>query len=71
MVNRIKERSQVGVDDPVYFLRAYRVRECVKRIVLATPRPKTVRKTDEVGFIYGVQNLDDRTRRDERDCGDW
>lgn len=42
VADRIEERAQIGVDDPIHLLRADRVRERVKRIVLATPRPESV-----------------------------
>lgn len=46
------------------FLEQIALSKRVKRIVLAVSRPRSIRETDEVGLVNGIENLDNRTLDD-------
>jgi len=60
VVDRIKERTNVGINDPVHSSVANSDPERIQRIVLTAARAKTVRKADEFLFVNYVEDLDHR-----------
>src|SRR5208282_2985658 len=60
MAYRVKERPDIGVQDPVYLAGLNRHDQRVERVVLPPPRPKPVREPEEVLLVDRVQNFDQR-----------
>src|SRR6266478_2974308 len=56
----IEKAANVHIEHPVHFLRQQSGVERIQRIMLASPRPESVRETKEVGFVDSVQHLDGR-----------
>ncbi|MCY1297061.1 hypothetical protein D9M70_464850 [compost metagenome] len=59
VIDLIKERRDVRIQYPVHLLALERDRQRIQRIVLATPRPKPIRESQEVFFIDRIQNGND------------
>ena len=64
VTDRIEEGSDIGIYNPVHLHTGDPRRECVQRIVLATPRTETVRKPKEVFFIDRIEYLHERALDD-------
>src|SRR6202023_3718509 len=61
---RIEKAANVQIEHPVHLLRQQSGVERVQRVMLASPRSETVRKTEEIRFVDGVQHLDGRALDD-------
>ena len=57
MVDGIEISSNVCVQHPAYLFRHDTGIQCAKRIVGATPRPKTIGKTEKISFIYRIEYI--------------
>src|SRR5436305_1229268 len=60
----IEKAANVHIEHPVHVLRQQSGVERIQRIMLASPRPESVRETQKVGFVDSVQHLDGRTLDD-------
>src|SRR5438445_2335176 len=60
----IEKAANVYIEHPVHFLPQQSGVERIQRIMLASPRPESVRETKKVGFVDSVQHLDGRTLDD-------
>ncbi len=60
----IEETADVGITHPVHLLPADPGRQCVERIMRASPRSKPVGKTEEVRLVDCVHHFDDRSLDD-------
>jgi hypothetical protein len=60
LVDRVEEAPDVGIHDEVHFATGDSHHQRVKRIVLATPRSKTVAEPEEVFFVDTVQDCQGR-----------
>jgi hypothetical protein len=60
VVESIEELTDVGIDDPVHFLRQQPDIERIQAVMLATSRPVSVRETEKLRFVDGVENQDRR-----------
>src|SRR5712692_2797445 len=60
----VEKAANVHIEHPVHFLRQQSGVERVQRIMLASPRPESVRETQKVGFVDSVQHLDGRALDD-------
>src|ERR1700744_2701142 len=56
LVDRVKEASDVGIQDEIYFAARDSHHQRVERIVLTPSRPKTVAEPEEVFLINTVQH---------------
>src|SRR5258707_1109786 len=57
----VEKAANVHIEHPVHCLRQQSGVERIQRIMLASPRPESVRKTQKVGFVDSVQHLDGRS----------
>jgi hypothetical protein len=60
----IEKATNVGIEHPVHLLRPDRGGECIQRMMLAAPGPKSVREAHEVLLIDRVHHLDHRALDD-------
>src|SRR6266581_4544286 len=60
----IEKAANVHIEHPVHFLRQQSGVERIQRIMLASPRPESVRETQKVGFVDSVQYFDGRALDD-------
>src|SRR6267378_3980134 len=59
--NPIEKALDVQIKHPVHFSRQQSGVQCIQRLMLAAPWSESVRKTEKIGFIDGIQHLDRRT----------
>src|SRR5580692_3936165 len=62
--NRIEKAAYINIEHPVHFSRQQSRIERVQRLMLASPRPEPVRKSEKIRFVDSVQHLDRRTLDD-------
>src|SRR5947209_312042 len=60
----IEKAANVHIEHPVHFLHQQSGVERIQRVMLASPRPESVRETKKVGFVDSVQHLDGRALDD-------
>src|SRR6185437_13908747 len=58
MVDRIKERADVGIGNPIYGRRTDGDTQCIQRIVLAAPWPESIREAEKLLLVHRVEYLD-------------
>jgi len=71
MVKTREVVAEVRVEHPVHTLPQDPGRERIQRVMRTAPRPKSVRETEEVLLVDGVQHLDHRPLQDlvlQRGC---
>jgi hypothetical protein len=54
MADAIKERPDIGVEDPAHIPEVDPIRQGVQRIVLRTPRSESIGEAKKVRLIDGV-----------------
>src|SRR5258706_14458988 len=54
----IEKTFNVKIEHPVHFSRQQSRVERIQRLMLASPWPEPVRKTEKIRFVYGVHHLD-------------
>jgi len=57
MANRVEEARNIGIKYPVHFRRADTNRECIKCIMLTTPRSEPIRKTQKILLIDCIEHF--------------
>jgi hypothetical protein len=64
VVDGVEKATEIGVKHPVHLLRLDRGRERIQRMMLAAPRPKPIRESEEILLVDRVHHLDHRALDD-------
>ena len=64
VIDAVKVCADVRVEHPVHFPPSYPGRESIKCMMWPTTRAKSIRETDEVTFVDGIEYLDNGTLDD-------
>src|SRR5580704_9926495 len=74
LIESVIKLPDVGIEHPVHLSRSDPDRQRVQRLMRAAPRSESIRKSQEVLFVYSVQHLDRGTLDDlvfQRGNAEW